>query len=306
MLIWITVLVLSPAVLFGQASSEPRPVVLHFDGDTFRYVTLYGAGDRSQDREDGRLTPRYGLNFSDKRFEVPGNFLELVNLDPEWRMVRADSNTGQKEVYRDKLPPVPSGGPNGLPWLLRHWILSLPFALLASYAVFTVGLEGGPAGSGVLPFCLNLFHLAGFLWLAQGWAGGYFYTYLVIIACTLALSMCAIGAMEKKLRLRVIRVVMIGCYVAMFLIINIKTYESMAFWATQDLIQVYVPKHDRNRIEVLGGKGDVIAGFSLTKGIDCRTAIFWREKAKPVSLKVIPESGNPFVIPIKPDKPPFF
>jgi hypothetical protein len=290
-LIWITVLVLSPAVLFGQASSESRPVVLHGADDTLWEVGVWN------------VTPRYRLYYSDKRYDVPGNLVELVNLDPEWRVVQAWDDKGAKEVYRDKLPPVSSEGPDGLPWLLRHWMLSLLFALLGFYAVFTVGLAGGPAGSGVLPFCLNLFHMAGFLWLAQGWAKGYFYSYLVIISGAMALSMYAIGAIEKTRRIRMIRAVMIGCYIAMFLIVNIKTYESMAFWSSRDMIQVYVPKHDRNKVEALTDKKEVIARFTLTKGIDCRTVIFWREEAKPGSLKIIPASRNPFVIPIKPDKP---
>lgn len=292
MVIFVTALALSPAAVYGQAFSEHRPVVLCSAGDALREIEVWHVTP---------LTARFRINFSDGRYDVPDNCVELVNLDPEWKIVRTWSDDGTKEVFRDKMPPAPApqAGLYGRLWLLRHWVLSVLFVVLGFYAVFTVGLAGGPAGSGVIPFCLNLCNLAGFLWLARAWASGYYYSYLVIIAGAVALSAYAIGAMEKSLRLRVIRVAMTGCYIAMFLIINIKTYEGAAFWASRDWMQVYVPKHDRNRIEVLGDKEKVTAGFSMTKGIDCRTVILWREKTRPGLLKIIPVSGNPYVVPVK-------
>lgn len=292
--IFVSLLALSPAALFGQVFSEPRPVVLHSADDTLREIEVWHVAP---------LTSRFRINFSDRRYDVPDNRVELVNLDPTWKIIRTWAGEETKDVFRDKMPPAPPAGLRDRFWLLRHWVLSILFAVLGFYAVFTIGLEGGPAGGGVLPFGLNLFHLAGFLWFARGWAGGYFHSYLVILMGALILSVFAMGAMEKTLRIRVIRGVMIGCYIAMFLVINIKTYESTAFWSARDVMQVYVPKNDRNRIEALGDRGEVVAGFTLTKGIDCRTVLFWHGNARPGSLRIIPASGNPYVVPVRPGAP---
>ncbi len=300
-IIFITVFSLSPAVLLGQVPSGSRPLVLCNDSVIHKITVYHGRGSGPESQDYDPQLPGY-------RFDVPRNCVELVNIDPAWKLLQTWSYevTGSyrkgtpTDIYRDKLPPVPPEGLRDRFWFLRHWVLSILFAVLACSVIFTVGLEGGPAGSGVIPFGCNTIHLPVFLFLAQDWAGGYFYSYLVILSGAMVLSFWAIGAADKKLRIRIIRMAMIGCYIAMFLIINVKTYESLAHWSS-GVTQVYVPKQDRNRIEALGKKGEVIAAFTLTKGIDCGTAILWREQTepRPVSLRIIPPSGTPYAVPVK-------
>lgn len=284
------------AVVQKPGPNVDRPVVLYSAGERFKTVSVtykegFGAGQDAYDT--------YHLRSVDKMFDVPGTCVEIVNCDPgSVKTITARSEKEAVEFTPSKAPAAPSKDRDNRPWFLRHWMLSMLFALLGFYSVVTVGLSGGPA-HGEHPFIMSICHLIGFLYLAQGWAGGYFYSYLVVISGTAALSVYAWSAVGKPQRTRMIRSVMIACYVAMFLIISIKTYAGNAYRIEsmgRTMYQVYVPKHDRNKIQALGGKGEVVAEFTLTKGIDCRTVIFWRDETRPGSLKIIPASGSPYVI----------
>jgi hypothetical protein len=265
-----------------------------------RQAAWYGAGHTFVEIkvfQTGRPEPAATaiINYGDSREDVSENYVELFHLPLGWQKIEAPGKEPGSTLILERgqpLTPLPKPGPNDY-WFKRHPWLTLLFILLGFYAVFAIGISGGP-NHGEHAFILNICHLVGFLFLAKAWNVDYYYTYLIILVVALALSISAvrIRIWDQPTLTWVFKGLMAACYAVLFLIIQSKAYNSYAAWSSADVIQFYVSKPDRGAIQVLGEKERVLAEYSLTSGIDCRGVLFWSEQEQPRALKITSPRGG--------------
>jgi len=277
------------------ADISERQAAWYGAGHVFHEIKVFQAGNPTS-------VAAVAINYGDSRDDVSESHIELLNLPLGWQRIEAPGSDKTSLLVLERgqpLAPLPKPDENDF-WFMRHPWLSLFFVLLGFYAVFAIGLSGGP-NHGEHPFILNVCHLVGFLILARAWSSNYYYTYLIMLVLALALSIYAIRIRiwDQPKRTWIFRGVMIGCYAAMFLIIQNKNYNSYTKWSSPGSIQFYVPKQDRGPMQVLGEKEKVLAEFSLTSGIDCRTVLFWSEQEQPKALKITSPRGGSFLLELK-------
>jgi len=277
------------------ADISERQAAWYGAGHVFQEIKVLQAGNQT-------TVASAAINYGDSGHDVSENYVELLNLPLGWQKIEAPGPDKKSLLVLDRgqpLAPLPKPDRNDF-WLMRHPWLSLFFVLLGFYAVFAIGLSGGP-NHGEHPFILNVCHLVGFLILSRAWNSDYYYTYLTIIVLALALSIYAIRIRiwDQPQRAWIFKGVMIGCYAAMFLIIQNKTYNSYAAWSSPGSIQFYVPKQDRGPMQVLGENEKILAEFSLTSGIDCRSVLFWSEQEPPKALKIASSRGGSILLELR-------
>ncbi|RPI79607.1 MAG: hypothetical protein EHM45_02235 [Desulfobacteraceae bacterium] len=282
-----------------------RQVAWYGAGHVFQEIKVFQAGDHNAS------IATVAVNYGDSRHDVSEHYVELLNLPLDWQKIEAPSPDRTSLLVLERGQPsvsIPKTDKNNF-WFTRHPWFSLFFVLLGFYAVFAIGLSGGP-NHGEHPFILNVCHLAGFLFLARAWDNNYYYTYLAILVSALALSVYAIRIRiwDQPKRTWLFRGLVSGCYLALFLIIQTKSYSNYAAWSSPGSLHFYVPKQDRGPVQVLGEKEKVLAEFSLTSGIDCRTILFWNEKEDAKALKVASPRGSSILLELRkpninPNKP---
>lgn len=296
--VFIMVCILLPCRADAPLTAEvgERQAAWYGAGHIFQEIKVFQGGDQNTSNA------AVAINYGDSRHDVSEHYAELLNLPLDWQKIEAPSPDRTSLLVLERgqsWVPLPKPGKNDF-WFMRHPWFSLFFILLGFYAVFSIGLSGGP-NHGEHPFILNVCHLVGFLFLARAWNDNHYYAYLIILLLALALSIYAIRIRiwDQPKRTWLFRGVVSACYLALFFIIQIKTYSSYAAWSSPTSIQFYVPKQDRGPLQVLGEKGKVLAEFTLTGGIDCRTVLFWNEQEEAKALKVASPLGSSILLELR-------
>lgn len=185
--------------------------------------------------------------------------------------------------------------PDSRPWPVRHWTLTLAFALLTLTVVFATGTTGGP-NHGEQPFIIAVIHGLAFLAIGPDWDRAP-YGWLCVGAVVMGFVSMRHDLWEPAWRLWTLRLVNLALYAGLFAVIAGEPDFAPSARRAGDAVVGYVPARLRPAtVEVRDGDDRVLASGAVPAGPDRRLVVFCGARAE--RLKIV-GAGETIELPIR-------
>jgi hypothetical protein len=221
------------------------------------------------------------------RDSIPPARLHVMGLQAGWRAELVLPTAAAAAAAADDAPPRS--------WAVRHPGRLALFLLAAFYAVFTIGVTGGPS-HGEHPLIVSVIHLIAFLAWMRTWDEAAAYGLLLVASLVIAVLAMRHKLWEKPGTLWVLRLGMAATYAGMLAILLSEPEHALAArWASRDAIEIYVPRRLRGgSIELIdkGGRALTSDPGPKASGPDLRVLHVWMEPVEIQTVRAIAANGE--------------